>query len=182
MKMNRSLRLVALAALLAWPVTAVAQTPGADQKVQLLFVQNGTGVTIEKNTLRLKNVGASTLFFTDRPVRIAGHYHTKGEFLKLWNEGPDSFAKDPPNATLSFIEPGRPQLLDVVINIRNPRMQGADLLYDFTMIEGTMPKKAGAAVLFIDVLGFWRRNIARAAIVSSAAYHGAAAGQQAAPW
>jgi len=131
MKMNRSLRLVALAALLAWPVTAVAQTPGAGQKVELLFVQNGTGVAVEKNTLRLKNVGASTLFFTDRPVRIAGHYHTKGEFLKLWSEGPDSFAKNPPNATLSFVEPGRPQLLDVVINIRNPRMQGADLLYDF---------------------------------------------------
>ncbi len=137
-------------------------------------------MAIEKNTLRLRNVGASTLFFTDRPVRIAGHYHTKGEFLKLWSEGPDSFAKNPPNATLSFIEPERPQLLDVVINIRNPRMQGADLLYDFTVIEGTMPRKAGAAVLFIDILGFWRRNLVRAAIVGNAAYRGAYAGEPAA--
>ena len=177
---RRHLAALALAALLAWPLASRAQTPAAPEKVQLLFVQNSSGVAIERNTLRLRNVGASTLFFTDRPVRIAGHYHTKGEFLKLWSEGPDSFARNPPNATLSFIEPNRPQLLDVVINIRNPRMQGADLLYDFTVIEGTMPKKAGAAVLFIDILGFWRRNLVRAAIVGNAAYRGAYAGEAAA--
>ena len=94
--------------MLAFPLAAAAQAPAADQKVQLLFVQNGTGVTVEKNTVRIKNVGGSTLFFTDRPVRIAGHYHTKSEFLKLWSEGPDSFAKIPPNATLSFVEPNSP--------------------------------------------------------------------------
>ena len=72
----------------------------SQQNVQLLFGPSSTGVAIDqaKGTPRLKNVRPSTLFFTDRPVRMAGHYHTKGEFLKLWSEGPDSFAKNPPMA------------------------------------------------------------------------------------
>jgi hypothetical protein len=117
----------------------------------------------------MKNIARSTLFFTDRPVRMAGHYHTRDEFLKLWSEGPDSFAKNPPNATLSMLEVGRADLQNVVINIRNPRLQGKDLIYDITIIEGTMPQAAGDAVLFIDILGFWRRNIRRVAVIGTAA-------------
>jgi hypothetical protein len=100
---------------------------------------------------------------------MAGHYHTRDEFLKLWSEGPDSFAKNPPNATLSILEVGRADLQNVVINIRNPRIQGKDLIYDIRVIEGTMPQAAGDAVLFIDILGFWRRNIRRVAIIGTAA-------------
>ena len=168
-----------LAVSIAVPCVALAQAPAAApaapaapaQKVQLLFVQNSAGVSIdaEKGVLRLKNVSPSTLFFTDRPVRIAGHYHTREEFLKLWNEGPDSFAKNPPNATLSTVEPGQADLQNVVVNIRNPRMQGNDLVYDFKLIEGTLPKAGNASVLFIDILGFWRRNIRRVAVIGTAA-------------
>ena len=177
---NKAKRVLAyvLAALIVFPNAAFAQAASkpaesatAAQKVQLLFVQNSAGVVVDsaKGTLRLENVSPSTLFFTDRPVRMAGHYHTRDEFLKLWNEGPDSFAKNPPNATLSILEPGQPDLQDVVVNIRNPRMEGHDLVYDFKLIEGTPPKAGKAAVLFIDVLGFWRRNIRRVAIVGTAA-------------
>ena len=117
----------------------------------------------------MKNIGRSTLFFTDRPVRMAGHYHTRDEFLPLWSEGPDSFAKNPPNATLSMLEVGKADLQNAVINLKNPRMQGKDLIYDITIIEGTVPQSAGDAVLFIDILGFWRRNIRRVAIIGTAA-------------
>lgn len=169
----RAQRLLALglAALIALPQAAFAQAPAKPQKVQLLFVQNSAGVAIDaaKGTLRLKNVSPSTLFFTDRPVRMAGHYHTKEEFLKLWSEGPDSFAKNPPNATLSIVEPGQPDLENVVVNLRNPRMQGNDLVYDITLIEGKLPKAGGAGVLFIDILGFWRRNVRRVAIIGTTA-------------
>lgn len=165
-----------LAVSIALPPAAFAQAPAAapaaaPQKVQLLFVQNSTGVSIDaaKGLLRLRNVSPSTLFFTDRPVRMAGHYHTQQEFLKLWSEGPDSFAKNPPNATLSTVEPGQADLHNVVVNIRNPRMQGNDLVYDFKLIEGTLPKASGASVLFIDILGFWRRNIRRVAIIGTTA-------------
>jgi hypothetical protein len=141
------------------------------QKVELLFVQNATGIQYDKakGTLRMKNIARSTLFFTDRPVRMAGHYHTGDEFLPAWNEGADSFAKDPPNATLSLLEVGKADLQNVVIKLKNPRMQGKDLIYDITVIEGTMPQSAGDAVLFIDILGVWRRHARRWAVVGTAA-------------
>lgn len=180
---RRARRVLALAltALLALPQSGLAQAPAkpaakpaaavSNQKVELLFVQNATGIEYDKakGTLRMKNIARSTLFFTDRPVRMAGHYHTRDEFLHLWSEGPDSFAKNPPNATLSMLEVGKADLQNVVINIRNPRMQGKDLIYDITIIEGTLPQSAGDAVLFIDILGFWRRNIRRVAIIGTTA-------------
>jgi hypothetical protein len=169
---------IALATIITLPQVAFARVPAksapvaiSQQKVELLFVQNSSGIEYDKTkgTLRMKNIGRSTLFFTDRPVRMAGHYHTRDEFLHLWSEGPDSFAKSPPNATLSMLEVGKADLQNAVINLKNPRMQGKDLLYDITVIEGTVPQSAGDAVLFIDILGFWRRNIRRVAIIGTAA-------------
>ena len=176
-------RALALAALIALPQAGFAQGPAksapakpapvalSQQKVELLFVQNAAGIEFDKakGTLRMKNIARSTLFFTDRPVRMAGHYHTRDEFLPLWSEGPDSFAKNPPNATLSMLEVGKADLQNAVINLKNPRMQGKDLIYDITIIEGTVPQAAGDAVLFIDILGFWRRNIRRVAVIGTAA-------------
>jgi hypothetical protein len=185
---TRRFTALALAALIALPQAGLAQAPAAKapaqpasvkpaaepsvmQKIDLLFVQNSTGMQYDKakGTLRMKNISASTLFFTDRPVRMAGHYHTKGEFMKFWTEGPDNFTKNPPNATLSIIEPDQADLVNVVVVLRNPRMQGNDLLYDVKIIEGTMPPAAGAAVLFIDILGVWRRHVRRWAVVGTTA-------------
>jgi len=174
---------IALAAFIAVPPAAFAQVPAKPaaakpaaeksvmQQIELLFVQNSTGMQYDKakGTLRLKDIAASTLFFADRPVRMAGHYHTRDEFLPMWSEGPDSFAKNPPNATLSLLEVGNPDLKNVVINIRNPRLHGKDLVYDIKIIEGTMPQAAGAAVLFIDILGVWRRHVRRWAVVGTTA-------------
>jgi hypothetical protein len=179
----RRLTAIALAALIALPHAGFAQAPAksapaepvpvaiSQQKVELLFVQNSTGIEYDKakGTLRMRNIGRSTLFFTDRPVRMAGHYHTRDEFIPFWSEGPDSFAKSPPNATLSMLEVGKADLQNAVINLKNPRMQGKDLIYDITLIEGTVPQSAGDAVLFIDILGVWRRNIRRVAIIGTAA-------------
>jgi hypothetical protein len=108
---SRRVLALALAALIALPPASFAQTPAkppaalpsAMQQVNLLFVQTSGGMQYDKakGTLRMTNIASSTLYFTDRPVRMAGHYHTRGEFLPMWNEGPDSFSKNPPNATLS---------------------------------------------------------------------------------
>ncbi len=48
-------------------------------------------------------------------------------------------------------------------------MQGNDLIYDIKLVEGTLPKAGNAAVLFIDILGIWRRNIRRVAVIGTAA-------------
>lgn len=160
---------------LPW-VAAAERTPAIKQKVELLLVQNSRGVSIDKNqrTLTLKGVSPTTLFFSDRPVRIAGHYN-KEEYLKLWTDGKDSFDADPPNATLSVFEEGQDDLLDVVVELNNPRYQGDDLIYDITLIDGQLPKVGGPSSLFIDILGVWRRTARRAVWVGTAASTAAAA-------
>jgi len=147
-----------------------AGTPAVKQKVELLFVQNSRGVAIDKDkgTLTLKGVSPTTLWFSDRPVRMAGHFNMK-EYLATWGEGAESFRTDPPNATLSVFEQGQDDLLDVVVKLQNPRLQGDDLIYDITLIEGQLPKKSGPASLFIDIFGIWRRTARRAVWIGAAA-------------
>ena len=180
---NSLLLTLALASLAAAPTARSADTTDApDQQIQLLFVQNSAGVKFdkEKGTLRLVNVTPSTLFFSDRPVRLAGHLHTKSEFLPMWGEGADSFVKDPPNATVSVLEPGKPDLANFVVKIMKPRMEGNDLVYNATLIAGTPPETAGANAVFIDVFGVWRRHFRRVAFVSTAAVTAAAVSSSAA--
>ncbi|HSD43951.1 MAG TPA: hypothetical protein VLD36_19050 [Burkholderiales bacterium] len=151
--MQRLLRALAttasiLAAAALAPTAAHAQAPtAAPQMAQLLFVQGAAGVELGGggSTLTLKGLSPTTLFFSDRPVRIAGHYRTE-EYLQFWKNGPDSFLKDPPNATLSVFEKGKDELADVVVTLRNPRLSGNDLTYDVTVISGTIPKGGRAGV------------------------------------
>jgi len=75
-------------------------------------------------------------------------------FVDMWDEGQNSFAEDPPNAVLAFLESGDDVPEDVVTVIRNPRMEGAALSYDIEVLEGTMPEHAkGGVTLFIDPFG-----------------------------
>ena len=75
--------LVVCAALFANAGLAAEQKA---QTVQLLFVQNARGVIFDKGTVTLKGISPATLFFSDRPMRIAGHYTTE-EFIQMWGEG-----------------------------------------------------------------------------------------------
>jgi hypothetical protein len=105
-------------------------------------------------TFRLVNVGQQTLYFSDRPVRLAGHLKMDA-YLEEWTAkaGKDNFGADPPNATLSVYEPGQPNNTVVVVEILNPQIDGADLIYDYIIIDGEMPASGGAATLFIDWVG-----------------------------
>jgi hypothetical protein len=118
---------------------------------QLMFVQTSEDLKVDAaaKTFRLVNVNQQTLFFSDRPVRIAGHYKM-ADYLKVWSEGKDNFGEDPPNATLSIYEPGQVDNTLVVVEINNPVIDGADLIYSYKLIEGTMPAGGGATALFID--------------------------------
>jgi hypothetical protein len=89
--------------------------------VQLLFVQNAKDVALEKNSLVLKGVAPQTIFFTDRPERMAGHM-TTAYFVDGWGKGENSFAADPPNAALSVF--GEKEVVDVVVTLMNPRLEG----------------------------------------------------------
>ena len=139
---------------------------------QLLFVQNASGVEIGNGgrTLTLKGIAPTTLFFSDRPVRIAGHYRMD-EYLDFWKAGPDSFLKDPPNATLSAFQKGKEELSDVVVTLRNPRVSGSDLSYDITVVSGTLPPAgAGPVSLFIDIIGLPFTPLSFAGVARRTAY------------
>ena len=99
---------------------------------ELLFVQNAHDVSVEKGKLTLKKVSPTSIFFTDRPERIAGHMTTK-DFVDEWDEGGNSFKADPPNAALSVL--GKDEIVDIEVTLMNPRFMGADLIYDIAVLE-----------------------------------------------
>ena len=54
--------------------------------IQLLFVQNAADVVMKDSKLILVGISPTTIFFSDRPNRLAGHMHTD-EFVEDWQEG-----------------------------------------------------------------------------------------------
>ena len=154
--MKKSSCVLALAAVLL-SMTAFATTSAtASPAPQLMFVQSAEDLKTDQaaSTFRLVKVNQQTLYFSDRPVRIAGHIKM-ADYLKEWTAkaGKDNFAADPPNATLSVYEPGQAENTLVVIKITNPKVDGADLVYTYKIIDGKMPAAGGATTLFIDWIG-----------------------------
>ncbi|MEW6143564.1 MAG: hypothetical protein AB1598_00955 [Thermodesulfobacteriota bacterium] len=145
-----------LAAMLLAIVMGIGCKPSSSQTPQLMFVQSADDLKVDPvaKTFRLLNVNQQTLYFSDRPVRIAGHLKMT-DYLKEWTAkaGKDNFGADPPNATLSVYEPGKPDNTTVVVEITNPVIDGSDLIYNYKIIEGTMPAAGGATTLFIDWIG-----------------------------
>ncbi|NOR23191.1 MAG: twin-arginine translocation signal domain-containing protein [Desulforhopalus sp.] len=120
--------------------------------VQLLFVQNAADVVMKDSKLILVGISPTTIFFSDRPNRLAGHMHTD-EFVEDWLQGKDkeSFHADPPNATLSVF--GKDEIVDVVVELKNPKLVGNDLVYDIAVLEVNKPIPSGPVSLFIDPVG-----------------------------
>jgi hypothetical protein len=126
MKTYRNLSiLIALAGALTLSVTPIGRADEKkktdESKIQLMFVQTAEDLKADSNTLRLVNVAQQTLYFSDRPVRVAGHL-TMPAYMDEWKarEGPDNFSSDPPNATLSVYESGRHENTLAVVKISHP--------------------------------------------------------------
>ena len=105
--------------------------------------------TIQGNILTMTSVGSNAIVFADRPYRAAGHVLTK-HFLKEWDEGSDSFAKDPPNATISVLSAEGDTVEDAVLVLKSPKLEGDKLTFEVTVLEGGLSKATGPASLFID--------------------------------
>ena len=134
----------------------IATTPMAtllaasEKSVEYLYVQTAHSISYKGDKLTLHGVGPTTLFFSDRPDRITGHGTTE-EMVNAWSEGDESFAADPPNATLSIL--GGDEIRDVVVVISNPVLLGSKLTYNVRVLDGELPAHGGASSLFIDVVG-----------------------------
>ena len=140
----------ALAALAVGSATvALAEdTASAD----FLFVQTADSMAFDAatSTLTLSGVSPVTLFFSDRPERIAGNMSTT-RFVPFWSEGKDSFLSDPPNADLSIMENGT--LRQTVVVLRDPKLEGDRMTYQVTIVDGEMPVTGAEVSVFIDVIG-----------------------------
>ena len=122
------------------------------QLIEEMFVQLAKGATVSDGEMTLVGASPSTLYFSDRPERVVGHMTTE-QFVEEWNEGTDSFASDPPNAVLSFVEPGDDTPSDVVVVLRDPTIGHDSISYAIDVLDGEMPAQAGACTLFIDPIG-----------------------------
>ena len=114
-----------------------------------LAVLNSHGATLDGNTLTLVGVAPNTIVFSDRPARMAGHVNT-AHFISEWDEGRDSFAKDPPNATISVLGADGKTVDDAVVVLKKPKIDGDNLTFEVSVLEGSLDGAKGSAALFID--------------------------------
>lgn len=153
---------------------AMAQTAEAPAKqADFLFVQTANSMTFDRATSKLTLHGVSpiTVFFSDRPERIAGNMKTTA-FVPFWSKGKESFLSDPPNADISIVE--GESLRQVVAVLKDPVLKGSALSYTVKILQGDMPVKGSDVSVFIDVIGMpltpvsyagvARRSFRRAAI------------------
>jgi hypothetical protein len=151
---------IALAGLLCSAGLALAQdaiaapaqkTIGAHttKMVPSLAVLNSGGARLEGGKLTMSGIAPNSIVFADRPVRAAGHVLT-ADFIKQWDEGNDSFAKDPPNATISVMNSDGSAIEDAVVVLKSPKLEGNTLTFDVAVLEGEVKTANGPASLFID--------------------------------
>src|ERR1700689_4845722 len=148
------------AALFAAPLAASAQDaiaapaqktigqPAKSDMIPSLAVINSRGATLQGNILTMTDVGSNAIVFADRPYRAAGHVLTK-HFLKEWAEGSDSFAKNPPNATISVLSAEGDTIEDAVVVLKSPKLDGDKLTFEDRGLEGGQTKESGPSSLFI---------------------------------
>jgi hypothetical protein len=182
MNTNRTLLILATAAaLLMAPAVALAQDAitapaqktigqAKSKMVPSLAVLNSRGATLQNDTLTLTGVSSNSIIFADRPVRSAGHVLTS-EFLKEWDAGSDSFATDPPNATISVLGADGGSVEDAVVVLKAPKLEGDKLTFQVSVLEGGLSKATGPASLFID--WFAARGYGGRAFVGGVGFHGA---------
>jgi hypothetical protein len=139
--------------------------------VPSLIVLNSQGASLEGNTLTLSGVASNSIVFADRPVRSAGHALTT-DLLKEWSFD-DSFAKDPPNATVSAFSKDGDKVWDAVVVLKSPKLDGNKLTFNVDVLDGSLTGSDGPAAVFIDIIGLPRTPLSFAGVARRTAYRGA---------
>ncbi len=137
--------------------------------VPSLAVLNSGGATLADGKLTMTGIAPVSIVFADRPVRAAGHVLTS-EFIKQWDEGKDSFAKDPPNATVSVLGKDGRSIDDAVVELKAPKLEGGTLTFEVAVLEGDLAGADGPASLFIDWFAA-RGGYGHVGVVGGVGYH-----------
>lgn len=101
---KRLLPLITLLSIVALCLSATTVFAKPAKKVSMLYVLHAQDASIAKATkpnefvLNLEKTRVS--YFSDRPVRTAGHISIHN-FIDLWHKGKDSFGKVHPNAAMA---------------------------------------------------------------------------------
>jgi hypothetical protein len=146
----------------AAPVTAATpaapqapKTIGSPQQPQIvpsMIVLNARSAKLEGQKLTLDGISPNAIVFADRPVRSAGHALT-AHLLEEWSiNSPDSFAKTPPNATVSVFNKAKAGVVDAVVVLKSPKLEGERLTFDVDVLEGDLTGGDGAVSVFMDII------------------------------
>jgi hypothetical protein len=156
--------IIAIFPLICMPSLAAAQTTSAGatsapplgkstvkaDMVPSLIVMNARGANLQGQTLTLNGVSPNSIVFADRPVRAAGHL-LRAHLMEEWSAG--SFAKDPPNATVSVLSRDGDSVRDAVVVLKEPHLDGDRLTFDVRVLEGELGGADGPASVFVDIIG-----------------------------
>lgn len=138
-----------------------------------LIVINSSGATLADNKLTLTGVAPNAIIFADRPTRAAGHALTV-HLLEEWGSAADaSFAKDPPNATVSAFSKDGSLTKDAVVVLKSPNLQGDTLTFEVQVLEGDLKTADGPASVFIDIIGLPFTPLSFAGVARRTAYRSA---------
>jgi hypothetical protein len=193
MKLNRIVGMLALTTALCSAGLALAQNAPASpagktigatsvpksEIVPSLIVLNSRGATLQGEVLTLTGVTPNSIVFADRPVRAAGHAMT-ADIIAEWGTATPgaqtadnaSFAKDPPNATVSvFSKDG--SVKDAVVVLKSPKLEGEKLTFNVQVLEGDINGADGAASIFIDIIGRPFTPMSFAGVARRTAFRGA---------
>jgi hypothetical protein len=193
MNFNQIIRTVAVTAALCNSAIAFAQNaPGSPtvktigatsapkyEVVPSLIVLNSRGATLQGDVLTLTGVTPNSIVFADRPVRAAGHAMT-ADIIAEWGTATPgaqsvdnaSFAKDPPNATVSvFSKDG--SVKDAVVVLKSPKLEGEKLTFNVQLLEGDINGADGPASIFIDIIGRPFTPLSFAGVARRSAFRGA---------
>src|SRR5262245_25723350 len=151
------------------------------QLVPSLIVLNARGASLQGQKLTLDGVAPNSIVFADRPVRSAGHVLTQ-HLLEEWGTGSDSFAKDPPNATVSVFSKDGSTVRDAVVVLKTPNLAGDRLTFDVQVLEGDLTGADGVASVFIDIIGMPLTPLSYAGVARRTARRAAWYGAAAAPY
>lgn len=114
-----------------------------------LFVQTGSNFTSEGNRITLP-YEREIFAFTDRPNRSHAYWNAH-EMVHLWDLGKDSFAEDPPNAVLTWVDNGEVREAEIELISASVDNLGRAITYEFAAeSSAALPEFGTYASLFVD--------------------------------
>lgn len=122
------------------------------EDIEALFVQVAHDMTRDGDRVTLHGLSPATLYFSDRPQRVVGHM-TAQQFVDEWDKGENSFAVDPPNGVIAFLDADDVTPEDAIVVLKDPELRGDELTYTVDILEGSLPEKAASCSVFIDPFG-----------------------------